>query len=490
MKKTFIILILGALSFSASAQNRKEFENDFKRRMAEYSDTRRQDFQSYCDSLNMEFAEFMRERWERHDTKPPIPIPQDEPVPDTIPAGKTSGIQSEGTELGVSSCQSVPDISGRPQPIADIPEIKTSESPWPDLCFTFYGTDCAIPVNEALHFTLQNTDENSVADAWVHLTENECAQLVPECLSFWELRNLCDWGYIRFVEEMAKAFFGANRINEARLMQMYILAQSGYKVRMAISGDRIVLLLPSREKIYQYSYLEIDGEKYYVLDRECGNSPLYLFDRGLAGEQEFSLMMNGQPDLSSTADNYAGLQVYSVNKNLIDFYNDYPHSADWRIYVQASIDDGIKHGIYRMMENETEGEGIAHKVGFLLDFVQNTFEYQTDDEQFGYERPLFCDETFYYPYSDCEDRAILFATLVRELLGLEVALVDYPGHVAAAVRLDDESRGDYFLLDGVRFTICDPTYIGAGIGVTMPRYREQKATVIRIKPNQQSMFNF
>lgn len=437
MKKTFIILILGALSFSASAQNRKEFENDFKRRMAEYSDTRRQDFQSYCDSLNMEFAEFMRERWERHDTKPPIPVPQDEPVPDTIPAGKTSGIQSEGTELGVSSCQSVPDISGRPQPIADIPEIKTSESPWPDLCFTFYGTDCAIPVNEALHFTLQNTDENSVADAWVHLTENECAQLVPECLSFWELRNLCDWGYIRFVEEMAKAFFGANRLNEARLMQMYILAQSGYKVRMARSGDRIVLLLPSRE----------------------------------------------QPDLSSSADNYAGLQVYSVNKNLIDFYNDYPHSADWRIYVQASIDDGIKHGIYRMMENETEGEGIAHKVGFLLDFVQNTFEYQTDDEQFGYERPLFCDETFYYPYSDCEDRAILFATLVRELLGLEVALVDYPGHVAAAVRLDDESYGDYFLLDGVRFTVCDPTYIGAGIGMSMPRYREQKATVVRIKPN-------
>ena len=484
MKRASVILLLGILSMTSSAQNRKEFENDFKRRMAEYSDTRRQDFQSYCDSLNMEFAEFMRERWERHDTKPPIPVPQDEPVPDTIPAGKTSGIQSEGTELGVSSCQSVPDISGRPQPIADIPEIKTSASPWPDLCFTFYGTDCAIPVNEALRFTLQNTDENSVADAWVHLTENKCAQLVPECLSFWELRNLCDWGYIRFVEEMAKAFFGANRLNEARLMQMYILAQSGYKVRMARSGDRIVLLLPSREKIYQYSYLEIDGEKYYVLDRECGNSPLYLFDKGLAGEQEFSLMMDGQPDLSSSADNYAGLQVYSVNKNLIDFYNDYPHSADWRIYVQASINDCIKHGIYRMMEEETEGEGIAHKVGFLLDFVQNTFEYQTDDEQFGYERPLFCDETFYYPYSDCEDRAILFATLVRELLGLDAVLLDYPGHIATAVCFEEEVGGYYFLIDGRRYTVCDPTYIGAGIGESMPQFVDEKAIVVRISTDR------
>ena len=94
MKRASVILLLGIISMTSSAQNRKEFENDFKRRMAEYSDTRRQDFQSYCDSLNMEFAEFMRERWERHDTKPPIPVPQDEPVPDTIPAGKTSGIQS------------------------------------------------------------------------------------------------------------------------------------------------------------------------------------------------------------------------------------------------------------------------------------------------------------------------------------------------------------------------------------------------------------
>ena len=62
----------------------------------------------------------------------------------------------------------------------------------------------------------------------------------------------------------------------------------------------------------------------------------------------------------------------------------------------------------------------------LIDFVQNSFQYQTDGEQFGYEKPFFMDENFYYPACDCEDRAILFSNLVKDLLGLDAVLLDYP----------------------------------------------------------------
>ncbi len=220
-----------------SAQSREEFINDFMERMAECSDNRRQNIHSYCGSINMEFAEFMRERWERHDIKTPIPIPKDKSVPDTIPTRKTNDIASASVKIEVSSFQTVPDRVGRSQPIADIPEIKTSAFSWPDLNFTFYGTDRANPVNEPLHFTLLNTDASSVSDAWIHLTEQGYAQLVPECLSFRELHNLCDWIYIRFVEELTITFLGTDRLNEARIVQMYVLAQSGYKVRIATTED-------------------------------------------------------------------------------------------------------------------------------------------------------------------------------------------------------------------------------------------------------------
>ena len=105
----------------------------------------------------------------------------------------------------------------------------------------------------------------------------------------------------------------------------------------------------------------------------------------------------------------------------------------------------------------------------------------TDAQQFGQERPFFADETLFYPYSDCEDRAILFSVLVHELLGLDVLLLHYPVHLATAVSFGDlDVDGDYMTLDGKKYIVCDPTYIGSSVGDTMPQFKNTKAKIIRI----------
>lgn len=80
----------------------------------------------------------------------------------------------------------------------------------------------------------------------------------------------------------------------------------------------------------------------------------------------------------------------------------------------------------------------------------------------------------------CEDRAILFTRLVRDLLGLKCILVYYPGHLASAVCLKQQVNGDYISLDGDVYTICDPTYIGAPVGITMPEMDNRSAKVIKL----------
>ena len=77
----------------------------------------------------------------------------------------------------------------------------------------------------------------------------------------------------------------------------------------------------------------------------------------------------------------------------------------------------------------------------------------------------FVDELFYYPYSDCEDRAVLYSYLVRTLMGLDVVLLEYPNHMATAVCFDENIDGDYITVSGKKYIICDPTYIGASIGL-------------------------
>ena len=98
----------------------------------------------------------------------------------------------------------------------------------------------------------------------------------------------------------------------------------------------------------------------------------------------------------------------------------------------------------------------------------------------GYDRAFFAEETLYYPYCDCEDRSILFTRLIRDLLGLKCILVYYPGHLASGVHFTEDVKGDYISVDGERYTICDPTIIGAGapVGRTMSTMNNSTAHVI------------
>ena len=115
----------------------------------------------------------------------------------------------------------------------------------------------------------------------------------------------------------------------------------------------------------------------------------------------------------------------------------------------------------------------------IINLIQTGFEYKTDHEQFGQERSLFGDESLFYAYCDCEDRAILYSILVRDLLGLKAALLHYPGHLAAAVCFSDgKVYGDYLEVNGDKYTVCDPTYIGATIGMTMHTMKNSEAEVI------------
>jgi len=93
---------------------------------------------------------------------------------------------------------------------------------------------------------------------------------------------------------------------------------------------------------------------------------------------------------------------------------------------------------------------------------------------------MFAQETLYYDKSDCEDRAVLFASLVKEFFGLRVIGVKYKDHMATALYIPLD--GDNVMVESKRFVVADPTYVNASVGVSMPKYRAMKPLeFIRIK---------
>ena len=153
----------------------------------------------------------------------------------------------------------------------------------------------------------------------------------------------------------------------------------------------------------------------------------------------------------------------------------------WAMYANTPLCKEVQDELYPQLKRALSGISQLMAVEKLLNWVQTAFVYELDDKVWGGDRALFADETLYYPYCDCEDRSILFTRLVRDLLGLKCILIYYPGHVATAVNFSEQTGGDYILTGGRRFVVCDPTYIGAPVGRTMPKMDNSKAKVILLE---------
>jgi len=148
------------------------------------------------------------------------------------------------------------------------------------------------------------------------------------------------------------------------------------------------------------------------------------------------------------------------------------------VYYRADVSRHLVNSVIENLRTIVKGKSEPEAVDIILRFVQVAFKYKTDQDQFGYEKYLLPDETVYYPYSDCEDRSILFSYLVRNILGLKTVMLEYPGHVAVAVKFNEDIVGDKLKIGEEIYVICDPTYINANIGMAMPQFKNVIPKVI------------
>lgn len=360
--------------------------------------------------------------------------------------------------------------------------------------FVYYGTICKARFGDSMRFSLTDTSEASVSEALKKLDSEDFKILLSDCLNLKDKLRLGDWGYVDMLRVVSEHFLGKGT-NEAVLLQIYILDQSGYNVRIAERDDKLllVLTLEKNSRTSTYPYLR-DNPQDYVLDEEAAkkkeNHNYKSFEATLSGKKTASLKMSAIPRLSKDMgpskifksekypDTFAEI---AVNKNLIDFYKNYPLNKNFGNYVRASLSGEIKKTLYPVLRAQISGKTKLEAANILINFVQTAFNYKKDVDQFGYEKTFFGDETFYYPDSDCEDRSILFAILVRELLDLDLVFLVYPEHMATAIDFgDEEVPGSTIYWKGKKYVISDPTYKRAEIGQCMPEYQNVKPEIIEL----------
>lgn len=333
--------------------------------------------------------------------------------------------------------------------------------------------------------SLSGLKENDIADAYERLCKSDYKTLLSDLRQVISELRLNDWGLYLLVEAVTKSFCANN--NDAVVMQQFLFNELGYKAKMArkAGANQMLLFVATDCSVYAHPFFVKDGQKFYCMS-QSDPCQFYMCQQDAAkARKQMGMVLKSAPNLSGkitssthTNDSKDVTVTLGVPNLLMEFYKLYPQ-CDYRVYFTAPVNSEVKTPLLESLRPCIQGKGEAEAANILINFVQTGFEYATDGQQFGYEKPFFVEELFYYPYCDCEDRSILYSFLVRELLGLDVVLLDYPDHIATAVRFNESVNGDFVMVGGQKYVVCDPTYIGAPIGVTMPQYKKVSANVLK-----------
>lgn len=491
---SFCFVLVASITFS---QNDSTEFNRFKKEYDDYIKKETAAFEKYKEDRDKEFAEFLKADWENFQlfaSGKPIELPG----PDKIP------VFDKKKELGSAKKMPTKNITEILQPTVDessfqlrpIPALMTPESKkdYDLVSITFYGSKLNFMYHKKMSAAnISAVSESQIANYWSDISASDYYRLVEQMLDYKNSNNLNDFAYMKLAEQIS-ATINKNP-NNAKLMTWFLLAKSGYKLKVGYSGSSVHLLVPVVNIIYSYSYFVFENMKYYIFEEETQVKSIYTYRQDYP---EANRIMNfniykaptlGPEILSRNLNfNYEDKSynfAIKYSKNLIEFYDDYPQ-GEIQIFFNAGISRYAKESLDRSLDSLVSTMEEVAAANFLLSFVQNAFSYKTDNEQFGREKFFFPEEILHYAYCDCEDRSVFYSYLINEYLRLPVAGLNYPEHIATAVRFTENIPGSYFLIDNERFVICDPTYINAPVGACMPDYAKSEVTIVRLKNTQVS----
>jgi len=490
-KRPRIITLLGlsALLFSVPGTANDEFQQ-WMQQQSYGVQAQKKEFQEYKDKRDKEFTAFLKAQWKAVDIVKGN-ARDEEPKPDVMPVAPPAPVTSKPP---VVRPVTKPVVVVTPKPVVTKAPVAAPVVVAPkgkQLTIDFYGKQLRFYYDGRLKQRLNSRiNKESVSDYWSALSRTDYEDVLKQLDAQKKSLQLNDWAYASLINKLAGNINGSRR-NETALLSWFLLAKSGYKARIAYNNAAIYLLVPSKHEMFEVSYFTFGGKRYYAAEFDGVKQKLgqvFTYDGEYPDTiKNFDMQVTSVVASSDHKTERRHLSFefegrkYNINVNYdrgrVKFFSTYPQ-LNLNLYFGSGVYKVTATPLQKQLAVNMQGMSEQQAVNFLLRFVQTSLKYETDEQQFGEENYLFPEETLFYPYSDCEDRAVLFAWLVKSLLNLDVVGLDYPGHVAAAVHFNENVTGDSISYQGKRYVITDPTYINANAGMTMPDFKRYKPSVI------------
>lgn len=544
MRKILLLLSFFVMSFLVYSQDDeyqrylesiKKEQTEFKEDSEKNAQSLDAEFVDFKAKANAEFAEFVAKEWALFEDFKTQELSMTLPKIDKVPELPKSGItEINSTDVKYKSNSELPQVSvidnvnaGEgfassshtdnyvvrkvvtnsgvkeiTKPSAHVRIVKDNMSVNQDVTINFYGKKLSFKVDDKLRLKNKGVKETDVADYFKEMSKmsKETSDLWKQIDDYVNAMGLNEWGYFCILRSLSENLF--TDVDNAVLFNFYILRnEGGFKVKIARGKDsnKLTLLaaIDNTKDVYSYSFFRFNDSnetklKYYsIYGGGRAKESIYTYDYN---EQDRELKQIGL-DFNKTlnmgrCDVKRELSFAKINEKIelpynsahIAYLNDVPMTV-FPIYFASPISIEAQE-VFNEKLNEIKQEYTSVQfIDIILNFVQTAFDYKTDDQQFGYEKYFYPEEVIAYPYCDCEDRSALFAWLVTTYTDAKVVGLQYEGHLATAVCFGENVTidGDAFSYAGKKYYVCDPTYINASIGMTMPQFKGTMPKIVKMK---------
>ncbi len=312
-------------------------------------------------------------------------------------------------------------------------------------------------------------EEQSIMRYYHALLDTDYATLLKDLDAKREALLLNDWMYYGLLRSGVSVIFHEHSPFERELISWFLMSHAGFDTRLAYNSKAAYLYIFSEEEVFEMPMLQDNQRNYYHIP-----FPLQY----PAGLESVSILpfnaMPGGRSLSFAWEDYPAFQPRTLEKvvqlrtkdslydftvlidqTLIEVMAQQPVIAETE-YFEISMSTALQESLLPQLEAIMRGKDVRESLEILLAFTRSSFAYMEDEAYFGRSKPMTPDEVFFYPFSDCEDRAVLFFQTAKALLKLPMIVISFSDHITLGIALPWTCR-DAVLYKGQKYCICDPT---------------------------------
>jgi len=477
-----IFILINTPVFSQTFQ---DFKKEIKKEYNTFEKETHQKFDTFVSEIDEEFSNYLNENFGEYSIGHQRFEPST-PKPNVIPVIEEVEILGDIIDFDVSKTT----ITYQGPTYPTIKKTEADDFTTRKIEVNFLGWPLYFNIDEDFFSTeIKNTSANEISLYWTNMGKLNYNHFLYQISEVANTLNINQWGYYQLLKECSKQVYPHNK-NLQTLFQWTLLSRSRYKVKVGFNDDDIFLLIPSVYQMYNVDFVKISGINYYIMDAQGKQLQTYEKDfpeadilmNVVISKPFYTKSINKSKDFKFKHDGKNITVNLAYDEEMIKFYATIPLS-DISIYFNSVVSDRTKESVIEAFKPILKGKSDVESANILLSFMQQAFGYKTDQYAYGIEKYFFADELLHYPFSDCEDRSVLFAYLVKTLLEKDVIALGFPGHMATAISFNQKVEGKRLNYNNNTYIVADPTYYGAPVGVLVTAVNGIKAELIPLANN-------